>query len=91
MNKHVKWVARTVLVTKDFPDPEAAYRALARRLSVEGHIADWNRNRYHEKRCIKRRRLAFEKCKSIYNEEMKRKIQFVMKSKHENPWRVDFE
>ena len=89
MNKHVQWIARTVLVTAKYPDHEAAYRSLTRRLVQEGHVSDWRRDRYHEKRTVKRRRLAFEQCQDIYNKNMEKRVNFLMKSKHDNPWRVD--
>ncbi|XP_077972854.1 small ribosomal subunit protein bS21m-like [Styela clava] len=89
MNKHARWIARTVLVKPKNPDPEEAYRRLQKHLSKEGHISDWTRNRYFEKPFMKRRRLAYENCKQIYNDEMRRKVLFVLKGKHRNPWREE--
>ena len=33
-----------------------------------------------------RRRINFEKCKAIYNEDMNRKIQFVLRTNRVNPF-----
>lgn len=89
MNKHVPWIARTIFVSVKKNDPEKTFRALETILRDEGHHQNWRRNRYFEKGFMKRRRLAFEQCKDIYNQEMQRKINFVLKAKHENPWRID--
>jgi small subunit ribosomal protein S21 len=35
--------------------------------------------RFYEKPTKKRERLAYEKCRRLYDREMKRKVEFVMK------------
>lgn len=46
----------------------------------------WRRTRYFEKPFNTRRRINWEKCKAIYDEDMTRKIKFVMKVNREDPW-----
>lgn len=43
------------------------------------------RQRYREKPYQERNRLAFERCKRIYNNEMKRKIDFLMQKNRVDP------
>ena len=40
-------------------------------------------------RSDRRNRLAFEKCYSIYNNEMDRKIRFLVRKNRENPYPWD--
>jgi len=42
--------------------------------------------RYREKPYEERNRLAFEKCKRIYNIEMKRKIDFLLQKSRFDPY-----
>jgi len=44
------------------------------------------RGMYYEKPYQMRRRLSFEKCKRVYNSEMARKIEFVMRTSRPSPW-----
>ncbi|CAG9858134.1 unnamed protein product [Phyllotreta striolata] len=75
--KHVSFISRTVFVKNN--DVEAACRVLNRILGREGLIDQYRRTRFFEKPCQFRRRINFERCKSIYNEDMDRKIQFVLR------------
>nr|CAD7412421.1 unnamed protein product [Timema poppensis] len=47
-------------------------------LGKEDILDQFRRTRYYEKPFQTRRRINFEKCKAIYNEDMDRKIQYVL-------------
>ncbi|PIK42162.1 putative 28S ribosomal protein S21, mitochondrial [Apostichopus japonicus] len=55
-------------------------------LSRDNIIDDVKRRRYFEKPFQKRRRLEYEEMRSIYNKEMARRIQFLMRKNREEPW-----
>ncbi|XP_054846002.1 28S ribosomal protein S21, mitochondrial [Eublepharis macularius] len=84
MANHMKFIARTVMV----PDGnvEAAYRVLNRILAMDGIIAETQRRRYYEKPCRRRQRETYEICRRVYNTEMARKINFLMRKNRPDPW-----
>ena len=82
--KHALFVARTVLVRNN--DVDEAMRLLNRVMGREGMFDQWRRTRRYEKPFQTRRRVNYEKCKAIYNEDMARKIQFVMRKNRVNPY-----
>uniref|UniRef100_A0A6B2EB32 Putative mitochondrial ribosomal protein s21 n=1 Tax=Phlebotomus kandelakii TaxID=1109342 RepID=A0A6B2EB32_9DIPT len=82
--RHVKFLARTVLVQNSNVDD--ACRVLNRILGKEGIFDQFRRTRFYEKPYQTRRRVNFEKCKSIYNEDMDRKIQFVLRKNRTEPF-----
>ncbi|XP_028566392.2 small ribosomal subunit protein bS21m [Podarcis muralis] len=84
MANHLKFVARTVMVPNG--NVEAAYRVLNRVLTMDGIIDKSKRQRYYEKPCRKRQREAYETCRRIYNTEMARKINFLMRKNRSDPW-----
>ncbi|VTJ72379.1 Hypothetical predicted protein [Marmota monax] len=55
-------------------------------LSMDGLIEDIKRRRYYEKPCRKRQRESYETCRRIYNMEMARKINFLMRKNRADPW-----
>uniref|UniRef100_T1GGP6 28S ribosomal protein S21, mitochondrial n=1 Tax=Megaselia scalaris TaxID=36166 RepID=T1GGP6_MEGSC len=59
---------------------------LNRVLGKEELFDQFRRTRYYEKPFQVRRRVNFEKCKSIYNEDMNRKIQFVLRKNRVEPF-----
>ncbi|KAI1290327.1 28S ribosomal protein S21, mitochondrial [Halotydeus destructor] len=65
---------------------EEAFRAVNKILGSEGLFDLWRRTRYYEKPFNTRRRVNYEKCKAIYDEDMKRKIAFVMKKNKADAW-----
>ena len=65
---------------------EEAFKALNRIMGAEGLLDLWRRTRSYEKPCDARRRLNWEKSKAIYDEDMRRKINFVMRANREDPW-----
>merc|ERR1711928_226732 len=76
-NAHIKFIARTVFVKDN--NIEEACRVINRIMGSEGWFDQFRRTGRYEKPYMVRRRVNFEKCKAIYNEDMKRKIQFLMK------------
>jgi len=82
--KHTLFVARTVLVRQN--DVEEGMRLLNRIMGREGMIDQYRRTRYYEKPFQTRRRVNYEKCKAIYNEDMTRKIQLVMRKNRVEPY-----
>lgn len=44
------------------------------------------RTKYFEKPCKQRTRYSYERCKAIYDEDMSRKIAFVMRKNRADPF-----
>ncbi|XP_045400943.1 28S ribosomal protein S21, mitochondrial [Lemur catta] len=84
MANHLKFIARTVMVQEG--NVEGAYRTLNRILTMDGLIEDIKRRRYYEKPCRRRQRESYETCRRIYNKEMARKINFLMRKNRADPW-----
>lgn len=82
--RHPYFFARTVLVRNGNVDE--AVRLLNRILGREEIFDQWRRTRYYEKPTQARRRINYEKCKAIYNEDMDRKIQFVLRKNRVDPF-----
>ncbi|KAB1261077.1 28S ribosomal protein S21; mitochondrial [Camelus dromedarius] len=59
---------------------------LGRILTMDGLIEDIKRRRYYEKPCRRRQRESYETCRRIYNMEMARKINFLMRKNRADPW-----
>ncbi|XP_063975527.1 small ribosomal subunit protein bS21m [Diachasmimorpha longicaudata] len=75
--RHTPFISRTVLVRDGNVD--SAFRLLNRILGSEGLLEQWRRCRFYEKPTQVRRRVNFEKCKALYNEDMSRKVQFLLR------------
>merc|ERR1711976_943644 len=84
MRNHALFFARTVLVKNGLVD--AAYRSLDRILKNEKIQELWRRNMYYEKPYQTRQRLSYEKCKRVYNADMRKKVEFLMKKNRVDPW-----
>lgn len=82
--KHVRFIARTVLVKDN--NIEQACGVLNRILGREDLLDQWRRTRYYEKPCQVRRRINYERCKAFYNEDMQRKIQMVLRKNRTDPF-----
>ncbi|KAH8247688.1 hypothetical protein KR038_008220 [Drosophila bunnanda] len=82
--RHVQFLARTVMVQNN--NVEEACRLLNRVLGKEELLDQFRRTRFYEKPYQVRRRINFEKCKAIYNEDMNRKIQFVLRKNRVEPF-----
>ena len=83
-HKHARFLAKTVFVRNN--DVDTAYKSLNRILSREKIIQTIRRKEYYEKPTQQRRRVSYERCKRIYNADMQRKIEFVMKVNRASPW-----
>lgn len=81
---HQIWFFRTILV-KDGQLPDA-YKMFNRMLTMEDVFGKHRRTRYCEKPFQYRRRKSYEVCKAIYDEDMSRKIKFVLRKDREDPW-----
>lgn len=81
---HHKWFSRTILV-KDGKLAEA-YKIFNRMLASDDIFGKHRRTRYCEKPFNYRRRKSYEVCKAIYDEDMSRKIKFVLRKNREDPW-----
>ncbi|KAJ8378613.1 hypothetical protein AAFF_G00238250 [Aldrovandia affinis] len=84
MSKHLRFVARTVMVQNDNVD--AAYKVLNRVLSVDGVADAVRRKRYYEKPCRQRQRENYEACRRVYHSEMARKVSFISQTHRQDPW-----
>ncbi|XP_067937110.1 small ribosomal subunit protein bS21m-like [Watersipora subatra] len=82
--RNVRFLARTVIVERQ--DIDAAYRHLERIMRNDKMTQELQQRRYREKPYEERNRLAFEKCKRVYNMEMDRKINFLLKKSRSNPY-----
>ncbi|XP_071500370.1 small ribosomal subunit protein bS21m-like [Diadema setosum] len=84
MSRHLRFVARTVFVKNG--DVDSAYRTLNSALNRDGIIETVRRKRYFEKPFQERRRKEYENMKGIYNQEMRRRISFIMRKNRTDPW-----
>ncbi|KAG7212014.1 hypothetical protein KM043_011209 [Ampulex compressa] len=84
ISRHAQFISRTILVPNG--DVEKAGRMLNRILSQEGIFTQFRQTRYHEPPTQTRRRINFEKCKAIYNEDMARKIKFLLRKNRVDPF-----
>ncbi|XP_033332109.2 mitochondrial ribosomal protein S21 isoform X2 [Megalopta genalis] len=82
--RHAQFIARTVLVTDGNVDK--AYRCLNRILTSEKIFDQYRRTRFHEIPSQTRRRVNYEKCRAIYNEDMNRKIKFILRTNRRDPY-----
>ena len=81
---HNKWLARTILVKNG--QLADAYKNFNRLLTQDDIFARHRRTRYCEKPFNYRRRKSYEVSKAIYDEDMSRKIKFIMRQDREDPW-----
>ncbi len=78
-----KFIGKTVIV-KD-GDVDGAMRVLNRIMGSEGLFDIYRRTRSYEKPWNTRRRVNWTLCKAIYDEDMDRKIKFVMRKNRVDP------
>ncbi|CAL1527643.1 unnamed protein product [Lymnaea stagnalis] len=81
---HTRFIARTVMVANNQVD--SAYNILDRILKREKIFSDFKRKERYEKPFLTRNRLAYERCRRIYDSEMQRKIAFVMRKNRPDPF-----
>lgn len=84
LRRHAQFISRTIFVQNN--DVDKACRILNRILSKEDIFGQYRRTRYYEKPTYVRRRINFEKCKAIYNEDMNRKIEFLLRKNRVEPF-----
>ncbi|XP_065569646.1 small ribosomal subunit protein bS21m-like [Artemia franciscana] len=82
--QNIKFIARTVLVKDNNVDD--AMKIVNRIMGSEGLLDQFRRTQRYEKPFQTRRRINHERCKAIYNEDMSRKIQFLMKVNRVDPY-----
>lgn len=82
--RHAQFLSRTIFVQDSNVDK--ACRMLNRILSKEGILDQYRRTRYYEKPTYVRRRINYEKCKAIYNEDMNRKMEFLLRKNRVDPY-----
>lgn len=78
-----RFIAKTVIVRDG--DVDGAIRVLNRIMGSEGLFDIYRRTRYYEKPFNTRRRVSWQMCKAIYDEDMERKIRFVSRKNRVNP------
>lgn len=83
-HKHALFLARTVLVKNN--NVEQACGTMNRIMGREDLLDQWRRSRYFERPSQTRRRINYEKCKAIYNEDMERRIQLIMRKHRVDPF-----
>ncbi|XP_076649847.1 mitochondrial ribosomal protein S21 [Halictus rubicundus] len=84
IRRHAQFIARTVLVQNGNVD--TAYKVLNRILAQEKILEQFRRTRFFERPSQARRRVNYEKCMAIYNEDMNRKIKFILRTNREDPY-----
>ena len=84
MPNQTRWIARTVMVENN--DIEKGMQVLNGIMSSEGLFQRWMLTRRYEKPFKCRRRINYERCKAIYNEDMQNRINFIMKKNRKNPY-----
>ncbi|KAM3174999.1 hypothetical protein ACTXT7_009411 [Hymenolepis weldensis] len=82
--RNVRFLRKTVLVNNN--DVNSAFGALNRILRNDRVVNTVKAQEYYEKPTRMRRRIMYERCKRIYDNEMSRKINFVMKTDRPDPW-----
>uniref|UniRef100_A0A0K0EV15 28S ribosomal protein S21, mitochondrial (inferred by orthology to a human protein) n=1 Tax=Strongyloides venezuelensis TaxID=75913 RepID=A0A0K0EV15_STRVS len=74
---HPRWTNRTVLVKDN--DVDGSFRILNRLLESEGMLKIIRNSEYYQKPYMQRRKISIEASKAIFNEDMKLKINFLMR------------
>ncbi|XKL68562.1 hypothetical protein PGB90_004053 [Kerria lacca] len=82
--RHPKFISRTVLVRNGNLDE--AVGIVNKIMGKEGFFDQFRRTRFYEKPTQFRRRINYEKCKALYDEDMNRKIQFILRKHRHNPF-----
>ena len=67
-------------------DVDSALKVINRLMGKEGMFDIYRLNQYYEKPFRTRRRENYEKARAIYNEDMERKVQFIMRKNRVDPW-----
>ena len=67
-------------------DVDEAMQTLNGIMAREGLTKRWRGTRTYEKPTWARNRVNFEKCRAIYDEDMRNKIRFLMKKNRIDPY-----
>uniref|UniRef100_A0A1I8EBR9 Mitochondrial ribosomal protein S21 n=2 Tax=Wuchereria bancrofti TaxID=6293 RepID=A0A1I8EBR9_WUCBA len=81
---HPRFLNKTVLVINN--DVTAAFHLLNRLMNNEGLLDILRKTRYYRKPYMQRNELSREISKAIINEDMRRKIQFLMRKNRPDPY-----
>lgn len=65
---------------------EKACRTLNSVLGREGVLEQYRREQHFEKPFLTRRRINYERCKGYYNEDMARKLNFILRTNRVDPY-----
>jgi len=84
MRRQTQWIARTVMVNNN--DIDEAMLILNGIMQREGMTKRWRLTRTYEKPTWARNRVNYEKCKTIYDEDMRNKVKFVMRKNRVEPY-----
>merc|ERR1711879_488258 len=79
------FAARTVML-KNPTWVVNAYRQLQLKCRREGILQEAYRQRYFEKPAVRRKRLAIEKCTTLYNQGLHEKLDFIKRGYRPDPW-----
>jgi ribosomal protein S21 len=83
---HHSFLARTIMVGEK-AGVNSALRVLRNVMSSEKQLKDIQLKMRYEKPTIKRRRKKYESALKLYNSEMQKKVDFIMKGQRkETPW-----
>uniref|UniRef100_A0A915AP25 Mitochondrial ribosomal protein S21 n=3 Tax=Ascarididae TaxID=6250 RepID=A0A915AP25_PARUN len=74
---HPRFMNRTVLVKDN--DVDSAFHLLNRLMDMEGMLKIIRQTQYYQKPFMQRKALSVEASKAIFNEDMRRKAQFLMR------------
>ncbi|VDK69860.1 unnamed protein product [Onchocerca ochengi] len=81
---HQQFLNKTVLVVNN--DVTSAFHLLNRLMNNEGLLDILRKTRYYRKPYMQRNELSREISKAIINEDMRRKIQFLMRKNRPDPY-----
>nr|CUU00461.1 hypothetical transcript [Hymenolepis microstoma] len=82
--RNIRFLRKTVIVKEN--DITSAFGALNKILRNDRVVNTIKAQEYYEKPTRMRRRVMYERCKRVYDNEMSRKINFVMKADRPDPW-----
>ncbi|XP_041044385.1 28S ribosomal protein S21, mitochondrial-like [Carcharodon carcharias] len=83
MAAHTCFVSRTVMVQGG--NVEMVFQALTRILTTDRIIEEAKSKGYYEKPCRKGIYKHYENCRRIYNNEMARKLAFLVRKNRQDP------
>ncbi|XP_075249912.1 small ribosomal subunit protein bS21m-like isoform X2 [Convolutriloba macropyga] len=85
LSREFNFAARTVML-RNPADVINAYRKLQMRCQKEGILKEAQRQRYFERPAQRRKRLAIEKCTTLYNQGLHEKLDFIKRAYRPDPW-----